>query len=125
MTRDIQDDGLPLPQTARRKPPELAPGQIWEAQTATRHPKTRFRHILWCGRAPAALATVVGPGSTVGYVRSPDAPQFPETGHDSYVSIEGFRSWIRKNNARLISPAGYAEAKDAPLPGKRSPLRLR
>lgn len=116
--------GSPSENPGRRPPIELEAGQIWEAPTALKR-KNRFRHIVWCGRAPRALRHIVGQTATVGYVLDPDTPQFSETGHDSYLAIEGFRAWVRKYDARLITAEQYEEAKVGMTSMKRSALRIR
>lgn len=116
--------GSPTENPGRRPPIELEAGQIWEAPTALKR-KNRFRHIVWCGRPPEALRGIIGSAPTVGYVADPTAAHFPTTGHDSYVNIEGFRAWIRKYGAQLITAEQYEEAKPAMTSVKRAASRMR
>lgn len=79
---------------------EIKAGQVW---VPTRQgSRAKPRTVVWAGIKPPKLPWIDYP--TVGFVRDPAKPVFPETGHDSWLSERGFRSWVRKHNVVLQTP---------------------
>lgn len=73
----------------------IEPGQTW---TPTRPgSRAKPRTVVWAGTSPSLLPWTVH--NSVGFVRDPAKPAFPETGHDTWIGIDSFRSWIRKHQA--------------------------
>lgn len=75
----------------------ISAGQTWMATRAGS--RARPRHIVWAtDRGHPSLRWI--DYGTVGFRFDMNAhPAFPETGHDSWLSRESFRNWIRKHAA--------------------------
>lgn len=63
------------------------------------------RTVAWVGTAPSAVARW-SDEPTVGFRRTMEASQarWPDTAHDTWVFIGGWRAWVRKHAAVAVTP---------------------